>query len=193
MAAKSASPKQPQGHGTQRNNKRGNDISEEDRALFRDVVEGITPLAQDRAKIKPPTPNRGQIARKRNASQVQRDIASDPFSDEYQPLLPEGTMSWVAETAEPYLAKQLRRGDFIPDLTLDLHGYTKVQAKRDLAAAINQALQENLHCLCVIHGVGHGILRQQVPRWLAQHPRVRAFHQAPLEWGGHGALLVLIE
>ncbi|MGK3295951.1 Smr/MutS family protein, partial [Escherichia coli] len=36
-------------------------------------------------------------------------------------------------------------------------------------------------------------LKQQTPLWLAQHPHVMAFHQAPKEYGGDAALLVLIE
>ncbi len=44
-----------------------------------------------------------------------------------------------------------------------------------------------------MHGHGKHILKQQTPLWLAQHPHVRAFHQAPKEYGGDAALLVLIE
>ncbi len=44
-----------------------------------------------------------------------------------------------------------------------------------------------------MHGVGKYVLKKQVPLWLAQHPDILAFHQAPLEFGGHGALLVLVE
>ena len=46
---------------------------------------------------------------------------------------------------------------------------------------------------CVMHGHGKHILKQQTPLWLAQHPHVMAFHQAPKEYGGDAALLVLIE
>ena len=44
-----------------------------------------------------------------------------------------------------------------------------------------------------MHGIGKYILKQKAPMWLAQHPDVMAFHQAPLEFGGAGALLVLID
>ncbi|MCP4948084.1 MAG: endonuclease SmrB, partial [Aestuariibacter sp.] len=42
------------------------------------------------------------------------------------------------------------------------------------------------------HGHGTGVLKQALPHYLIQHPQVRAFHQAPLEYGGQGALLVLL-
>ena len=53
--------------------------------------------------------------------------------------------------------------------------------------------REHVFCACVMHGHGKHILKQQTPLWLAQHPHVMAFHQAPKEYGGDAALLVLIE
>lgn len=44
-----------------------------------------------------------------------------------------------------------------------------------------------------MHGHGKHVLKQQTPLWLAQHPDVIAFYQAPKEWGGTAALLLLIE
>ncbi|MGL5628054.1 MAG: Smr/MutS family protein, partial [Plesiomonas shigelloides] len=40
---------------------------------------------------------------------------------------------------------------------------------------------------------GRHVLKRQTPLWLAQHPQVRAFYQAPKEWGGDAALLVLLD
>lgn len=168
-------------------------ISDEDRALFRDAIGDIQPIEDDRVQAKPVKQTDGAaIARRRNAQAQARLTATDPFSDDFMPALPEGTLAWVADHEASYLAKQLRRGDFAPDMVLDLHGYTRVKARREIAEAIQACMHEGLNCLNVIHGIGHGILRQQVPAWLMQHPDVRAIHQAPLEWGGQGALLVLL-
>ncbi len=52
--------------------------------------------------------------------------------------------------------------------------------------------REHVFCACVMHGHGKR-LKRQTPLWLAQHPHVMAFHQAPKEYGGDAALLVLIE
>nr|WP_136250073.1 endonuclease SmrB [Ningiella ruwaisensis] len=89
--------------------------------------------------------------------------------------------------------KRLRRGEIVPELVLDLHGLNRAQAKPELAAAIDEALNKHYECINIIHGVSGGVLKQQVPNYLVQHPRVLGFHQAPLEWGGNGALLVLID
>lgn len=70
---------------------------------------------------------------------------------------------------------------------------TQLQAKQELGALIAACRREHVFCACVMHGHGKHILKQQTPLWLAQHPHVMAFHQAPKEYGGDAALLVLIE
>lgn len=179
-------------------------LDAEDHNLFRQAVKGTRPLtANDR--VSPTADPRLQhhnalqrAKRKRQAAataakQTHREQATHPFSSQFEPMLPEGVMKYTAPDANPYLAKQLRRGDFSPDLVVDLHGLTQIEAQKDLAAAIDACLQQQGYCLNVIHGVGSGVLRQRVPGWLIQHPQVIAFHQAPLEWGGQGAILVLLQ
>jgi DNA-nicking Smr family endonuclease len=86
-----------------------------------------------------------------------------------------------------------RKGEIQPELILDLHGFNSQNAKHEIAALLFEARKKHYQCVCIVHGVGSGILKQRVPSWLVQHPHVLGFHQAPLEWGGNGALLVLIE
>lgn len=178
-------------------------LDPEELDLFRQAVKGTRPLTtHDRVNTAVPSTEhikeRQRAKRKQQAAaiaarQTHREQASHPFSSLFEPVLPDGVMKFTAPEANPYLAKQLRRGDFSPDLVVDLHGLTQVEAQRDLAAAIQACIQQQGYCLNVIHGVGKGILRQRVPGWLMQHPQVIAFHQAPLEWGGQGALLVLLQ
>lgn len=177
---------------SQTGNKAPSRLSADELALFQEAVAGATPLQQDEVPPQPPKEKAKRVFQQRQKKTLQRVQATDPFSDHFEPNLPSGTMQWVATGDEPYLAKRLRRRDFEPEMVLDLHGYTKANARIELAAAIDACIAENIACLCVVHGIGHGILRQQVPAWLTQHPAVRAFHQAPLEWGGQGALLVLL-
>ena len=78
-------------------------------------------------------------------------------------------------------------------LRYQIAGLTQMQAKQELGALIAACRREHVFCACVMHGHGKHILKQQTPLWLAQHPHVMAFHQAPKEYGGDAALLVLIE
>jgi DNA-nicking Smr family endonuclease len=116
------------------------------------------------------------------------------FSDEYEPLLPlKGAMKYVREGVSTFESKALRRGDYVPELILDLHGLNQQQAKRELAALLATSKKQHINCVCVVHGIGSRVLKNKIPHYLVQHPDVMAFHQATLEWGGDGALLVLLK
>ena len=121
-------------------------------------------------------------------------VAQFHFSDEFEPdLSSQGPMKYVREGVDSFEAKNLRRGHYTPDLILDLHGLDQNKAKKELAALLYACQKEHAQCICIIHGIGSYILKNKVPHWLVQHPDVMAFHQAPLEWGGNGAILALIE
>lgn len=166
-------------------------LSDEDTQLFRTSVAGAKRLQQNIHVHRPP-PRALQALPPRKALQEQVD-ASFYFSDEFQPQLEEGPMRYVRPGSSHYELKKLRRGDYSPDLFLDLHGLTQLQAKQELGALLAACRREHVYCACVMHGHGKHILKQQTPLWLAQHPDVLAFHQAPREFGGDAALLVLVE
>jgi DNA-nicking Smr family endonuclease len=167
-------------------------LADEERHLFRESVAGTKRIRQD--TVKPPKPRlKVSVLPTRRLIREQVD-ASFYFSDEFQPLLDsEGPARYVRPDASAYEVKKLRRGDYTPELFLDLHGLTQAQAKQELGALIAACRREHVHCACVMHGHGKHILKQQTPLWLAQHPDVLGFHQAPKPFGGDAALLVLIE
>ncbi|MEI8597530.1 endonuclease SmrB [Vibrio sp. M60_M31a] len=105
----------------------------------------------------------------------------------------EGPTRYARDDVSTYEVKRLRRGVYVPDVFLDMHGMTQQEAKRELGAMIAYCVKNEIHCACVQLEVGKHILKQKSPLWLAQHPDVMAFHQAPLEFGGDGALLVLLD
>ncbi|GKX58885.1 endonuclease SmrB [Leminorella grimontii] len=166
-------------------------LTDEESAQFKDAVQGAKPLRQT-TKVHRPVRKAKAVSPER-LMQEQVD-ASFYFSDEFQPLLNEdGAMRYVRSDVDHYELKKLRRGDYTPELFLDLHGLTQAQAKQELGALIAACRREHVHCACVMHGHGKHVLKKQTPLWLAQHPDVRAFHQAPKEFGGDAAILVLIE
>jgi DNA-nicking Smr family endonuclease len=121
-------------------------------------------------------------------------LAEFHFSDEFEPALNlSGPLKYVRDGVDSFEAKNLRRGQYTPDLILDLHGLDQHQSKREIAALLAACEKEHAQCVCIVHGLGGRILKNKVPHWLVQHPDVMAFHQAPLEWGGNGAILVLVE
>lgn len=172
--------------------KKKTSLNEEDQALFRQLMTGTRQIRQDTIVRRPLRKKISEVPVKR-LLQEQMD-ASHYFSDEFQPLLnTDGPSKYVREGDSHFELKKLRRGDYSPELFLDLHGLTRQQAKQELGALIAACRREHVLCACVMHGHGKHILKQQTPLWLAQHPLVVAFHQAPKEYGGDAALLVLIE
>ncbi|WP_163932935.1 endonuclease SmrB [Paraferrimonas sp. SM1919] len=149
----------------------------------------VKTIQNDKVVHKPKPKTKTQLQQTKNNQAL--DIY---FSDSYVPMLPtEGPMRYTREGSSPYEVKKLRRGDYYPEITLDLHGLNQQQAKKEIVALIAMAKNEQLECCAITHGVSGGVLKNQVPIWLAQHPDVIAFHQAPLEHGGHGALLLLVD
>ncbi len=160
--------------------------------LFQEMIKGTKKLPQDKILHSPKRKKVTHYAPER-LQQEQVD-ASYYFSDEFQPnLATEGPMRYLREGANAYELKKLRRGDYVPEFFLDLHGLTQLIAKQEIGALIAACRREHVYCACIMHGHGKHILKQQTPLWLAQHPDVIAFHQAPKEWGGDAALLVLVE
>ncbi|HBO38171.1 MAG TPA: endonuclease SmrB, partial [Pasteurellaceae bacterium] len=152
-------------------------LNDEDIALFRAQAEGAKKLKQD--TLIPP-----RMAQSKKKAEI-KDIRKKEdtlfyFSDEYEPLLnEESAVKYLRENEDSYLLKQLRRGDFSPGLFLDLHGLTREQAKWELAALIQACQNEHVFCASIMTGYGTYTLKKQIPRWLVQHPKVRALHQAP--------------
>ena len=163
----------------------------DDFALFREAIKGTKKIKQDTfIASQPPRKKINEL----REMQEQKDTEFF-FSDEYEPLLKEENekVRYLREDVDPYILKQLRRGDFQPELFLDLHGLTKEKAKKELAALILACEREHVYCASIMTGFGTRTLKDQIPRWLVQHPKVLALHQAPKEWGGDAAILILVE
>ena len=166
-------------------------LDEEAISLFRAEMKGVKPLKQDTFVAARPHKKKAQATIKEQREQQDTLFY---FSDEYEPLLnEESAVKYLRENEDSHLLKQLRRGDFSPEIFLDLHGLTREQAKLELAALIQTCEKEHLYCASVRTGYGTYTLKRQIPRWLVQHPKVRALHQAPKEWGGEAAILILID
>lgn len=166
-------------------------LDEEAISLFRAEMKGVKPLKQDTFVAARPHKKKALATIKEQREQ--QDMLFY-FSDEYEPLLnEESAVKYLRENEDSHLLKQLRRGDFSPEIFLDLHGLTREQAKLELAALIQTCEKEHLYCASVMTGYGTYTLKRQIPRWLVQHPKVRALHQAPKEWGGEAAILILID
>ncbi|WP_462158731.1 endonuclease SmrB [Pseudoalteromonas sp. GB56] len=166
------------------------DLSQDDIDLFRQSIGSTKRVTSDTVRL-----NAQKKKHIGERQQVQRQSKTEfYFSDEYIPDIDtSGTISYVKEGEDRYLAKQLRRGDYSPELILDCHGMSKDTVKLELAALISACKKQHVQCACVVHGIGERILKHKVPQYLVQHPDIIAMHQAPLEYGGRGAVVILID
>lgn len=171
--------------------KKKHTLAEDDIALFRDSVDGITPFKQDKIQLKP---KGGKKNKTEEQNLLKQAAASFEFSDGFEAHFDETQpLKYVKPGADTFEIKRLRRGEYPPELILDLHGYKRVDAKHEVAALITAAQKHQHHCVCIVHGIGSKVLKRTIPNWLVQHPSILGFHEAPLEWGGKGALLILVD
>ncbi|MGJ8680787.1 endonuclease SmrB [Paraglaciecola sp.] len=170
---------------------------EDEPDLFQNEFKDIAPLKQD--KIPPQRYSSKQKSglkekNQQNLAQMKQASAAFEFSDGFEGHFDiDAPLKYVQDDANSHEIKRLRRGDYPPDLILDLHGFTKDDAKLEIAALIQAAQKQHVYCVQIMHGKGTYALKKAIPNWLIQHPNVLGFHQAPKEWGGQSALLILIE
>jgi DNA-nicking Smr family endonuclease len=167
-------------------------LTPSDGDLFQQAVEGVTPIAPSN-RITPSPPVRRFQARN---SGLTSDVISDGFSD--HKTNDETPTSYLRAGLNSMTLRKLRRGQWPPQDSIDLHGLTSDEARRLLVNFLHHAQQRDLRCVNVIHGKGwraeggEGILKIRVRHWLTQHPQVLAFCEAPAYAGGGGAVWLLL-
>jgi len=167
--------------------------------LFQRSVGAVAPLAvAERAQTPPPRPL--PVARQRIADEAA--ALQESISDEFTPdtlLATDGELSFARDGIGLDTVRKLRRGHWVVQAQLDLHGLRRDEAREALAEFIRQATRRGLRCVRVIHGKGLGsvnkepVLKGRVRNWLAQKKEVLAFCQARAADGGSGALMVLLK
>jgi DNA-nicking Smr family endonuclease len=182
-------------------------LSDEERKLWkniarsvkplRKITEAFEPLLEEPAKSPPPKP-RGKFAgvvSQVAVSQVTASrIAAPPKLPPLAPL-------------DRRLKKRVARGREPIEARLDLHGMTQAEAHDELLRFLRHAQADGVRTVLVVTGKGaggsrpreydpdreRGVLRRQVPMWLAL-PEFRlfvvGFDAAHVGHGGQGALYV---
>ena len=169
-----------------------------DAALFRHAINGALPLT-DTNRIEPshPLPRPEPQKRFEDESAALRESMEAPIT-----LEDRLEMGDEATFLRPGLPRRvlidLRRGRWTLQGELDLHGFTREEARAALTSFLSVSLQRGARCVRVIHGKGLGspgrvsILKQLARGWLAQREEILAFCQAAPTQGGSGALMVLL-
>ncbi len=131
------------------------------------------------------TGRRGRILRRGKGDRwvVATETLRGSFpSADLEPAEPAG------ERQEVSVVEELSRR--APSFELDLRGLRLEEALQRLEQQIDRALAEGLSRFGVIHGLGEGILKDGVRRYLGERREVTGFQFAPPEEGGFGKTIV---
>lgn len=172
--------------------------AEEDRQLFRTAVADAVPLASDRVHHDPVPPPAIPKSRMRDERAALDESLSDV--DPLELALEGGDeAAFLKPGMSPRVLKDLRRGRWVVQEQVDLHGMQREEARQQVAIFLAECLARELRCVRIIHGKGHGspgrvpVLKRLVLGWLAQRREVLAYCQARTVEGGAGAVIVLLQ
>ena len=171
---------------------------ENEAALFRDAVRDATPLespARVRPKNQPPpVPVQSLL----DGHDALAESLAGPLSPE-QSIETGEELFYLRVGLGRDVLRKLRRGHWVAQDVVDLHGLNRAGARSSLAEFLGGCLKRGLCCVRVVHGKGlrspnrEPVLKGKVQQWLVQRNEVLAFCQAPKDQGGSGALLVLLK
>ncbi len=167
--------------------------------MLRATLADVTPLAKrNKADLARPRPRPIPGQRLRDAKAVLQDSLSDHIP--WETGLETGEeLSFLRNGISAETLRKLRRGHWVIQDELDLHGLTTPEARTLLIEFLNRCLRLGLRYVRIIHGKGlrsknrEPVLKQKVANWLMQRDEILAFCQARNIEGGSGAVVVLLK
>jgi len=163
---------------------------------FRRAVADAQPLARPRKVIqrRRPAPVARQRLRDERAALAESlgPVTLDDTLDSGDEL------AYLREGLGRDLLRKLRRGHWVVEDELDLHGMNRHAAAISVTEFLRHCRHRRLGCVRIVHGKGRGshqrepVLKGLLRKWLLRQD-VLAFSQAPAAQGGSGAVLVLLK
>ncbi len=151
----------------------------------------------DRVLLAPPPPPALPLQSRRDEQEALAASLSDDIDVE-RLLETDAELSFRRPGIGSDVLRRLRRGHWVVQAELDMHGMRRDEARTALRDFIHHGQARDRRCLRVIHGKGlsspgrEPVLKHKVRGWLVQLDAVLAFCQAGPTDGGAGALLVLL-
>jgi DNA-nicking Smr family endonuclease len=171
--------------------------ADDDRIAFQEAVADARPLNWDRVQHEPPPPPAIPRHTQNDAAAALAETLKSPDLLDLQ-LEGGDEASWLRPGLSRSVLRDLRRGRWVVQAKLDLHGMNRDEARLAVAHFLHDCQQKDLRCARIVHGKGLGspgrepILKKLVLGWLAQKREVLAYCQARAAEGGAGAVVVLL-
>jgi len=169
---------------------------DKDEDLFRDAMRGVKPMRKSAVARQAPKPR--PLARFKRADE--REVLKESLhSDPNESLTTGEELSFRRPHVPESVLLKLRRGQFVVDAEIDLHGMTAAEAKAALREFLADAVDKRMSCIRVVHGKGNRsgprgpVLKNVVNQWLQRSDRVLAYGSARAVDGGSGAAYVLLK
>ena len=171
----------------------------DDREALRRALAGVQPLAKPRRQpLHKPAPPPVPTQTLRDERAVLAESVAGPLS--VDDALDSGIeLTYLRDGVSRQVLRRLRRGHWVVQDGLDLHGMNRVEAAQQVAEFVRAAAARGLRCVRIVHGKGLGsknrepVLKGKLRAWLTPRDEVLAYCQAPAAEGGSGALLVLLK
>ena len=167
--------------------------------IFRSSVGNISPLKIPEKHLHfTPRPEPFPFQHIADEQAALKESLSDEFNADSL-LETDENLSYTRQGIGLDVAKRLRKGDWVIQAELDLHGMRRDQARDSLGDFLRKCGRNGSRCVRIIHGKGLGsinkepVLKNKVRNWLIQKDEVLAFSQATAANGGSGALIVLLK
>ena len=166
--------------------------------VFLQAIKGARPLNIEVPHTEKTYPK--PVARQfiRDEKQALRDSLSDDFYPAHE--LESGEELLYLRTGQsPDVLSKLRRGFWVVQAQIDLHGLISDEAREYVAEFLSSCKKRNIRCVRIVHGKGLGsrnrepVLKHKLRNWLIQKDEVIAYAQAKPEDGGSGAVIVLLK
>ena len=166
---------------------------------FSKAVAGVKRLKRSkRIALKGPAPAPLPQQRRRDEIAALAESLEGPLS--IDDALDSGEeLTYLRDGLSRQVLRRLRRGHWVVQDSLDLHGMNRVAAAEAVAVFLRASAAHGLRCVRIVHGKGLGsknrepVLKAKLRKWLPPRDEVLAFCQAPAAHGGSGAALVLLK
>ena len=174
---------------------------DDDEALFRAEMagDGVVPLivparaALQKARPKP-------IPYKRLEDDLAIPVEMMKDTSGWDADIENGDLITFKRTGLPTdVLRRLRRGQWVVQASLDLHGLTTDGARAELGRFLAVARHSGVRCVRIVHGKGTrspnnvAVIRNKVRLSLSRRDEVLAFCDAVPADGGAGAVIVLLK
>jgi DNA-nicking Smr family endonuclease len=165
---------------------------------FEEAMRDVVPL-QGPARVEHVLPRPAPVPRQRLRDE--RAALRESLLMEAQPdsgLATGEELVYLREGVPAQVLRRLRRGHWVVQDDLDLHGLTSIEARAATATFLMECVQRGVRCVRIVHGKGlrspnrEPVLKRKLSRWLNVRDEVLAYCEARPVDGGSGAVVVLL-